>query len=345
MSRRVLIAELYGMGDMISLEPLVAALQREGWEVKVLGQDRWKPILPGVTWIGAPASWQAIGPAGFVKFALNMVRKDKEGFRGVVGIDPRGDIRSILFLHLLGCKQVLTLDHYLGTSLRLPSGIAKRAVQDSTKMMRWQLALQFLNAFGIQPIKNRPPQAVQLRGNIKKESMRVGLVPVAPWAGKLWPQERWREVVLYLLQGGFQPILICGPGDEEAARGAAGTPDLEVFMATNVPALAESIAACAAIVTLDSGPMHLASALNVPVVALFGTGQLPTWAPFSSTVRIVTSPHFWEKAIHPVDENIPIAIHAMSQIQSESVILAFEEVYREAYAQDLAAMPKLVRRN
>jgi len=331
---RVIVAEPFGMGDVIALEPLVANLRQGGWEVTFLGQERWRPIMSDVAWIGVPKPWPEMGVLGFVRFACKLARTRNSEYRGTTGVDPRGDIRSILILLLLGCKNVITLDYYEGLKLKIPPGIAKRNVHASSSTMQWELALQFSQALGIQHQAKRPPQVEHLRGNVQAKSKQVGIIPVAPWAGKRWVAEKWSEVICELRKSGFDPVIICGPGQEREAIVAIGMEGIRVLGAKCIPDLAEKIAGCEVIITVDSGPMHLASALNVPLVALYGTGQLPRWAPFSRNARVVTSPTFWQNMadpvnVHPIERNASLGQYAMSQISSESVIRAFREVLNQ----------------
>ena len=103
----------------------------------------------------------------------------------------------------------------------------------------------------------------------------VALHPYATYARKAWPEEHWR-VLTGLLDKAGVPWVVVGqgkplfPGNER---------DL-----TNGSSLREScaiLAACAALVTGDSGPMHLAAAVDTPVLALFGP-TTKEWGFFSA---------------------------------------------------------------
>lgn len=102
---------------------------------------------------------------------------------------------------------------------------------------------------------------------------RVVLHPAARWATKLWEVERWRAVAASLAGGGAGVILTGGPSDtvlaaaicdglHPAPRSLAGCLSLKQ--------LAAVLRAADLMVTVDSGPMHIAAALGTPVVALFG---------------------------------------------------------------------------
>jgi heptosyltransferase-2 len=109
----------------------------------------------------------------------------------------------------------------------------------------------------------------------------VGLAPGAAYgSAKRWPPERMGQVAARLaLEHGMRPVLVGAPDDCETARevvghaARAGLPTgglLNLAGRTTLRALMGVMARCAAFVSNDSGAMHLAAALDVPVVAIFG---------------------------------------------------------------------------
>jgi heptosyltransferase-2 len=101
----------------------------------------------------------------------------------------------------------------------------------------------------------------------------LGLSPGARWETKLWPAERFGELARRALERGWQ-VAIAGSADE-APLGriiqsiAPGTVDISGQL--DLRGLGGFISRCAAFVANDSGPMHLARALGVPTLSLFGS--------------------------------------------------------------------------
>jgi len=94
----------------------------------------------------------------------------------------------------------------------------------------------------------------------------VALHPFAAHAGKVWPAARWLELMRLLDEQGA-PWCVIGQG-----AGLEGVPaGRDLRNRCSIRQSAALLAACAALVTGDSGPMHLASAVGTPVVALFGS--------------------------------------------------------------------------
>ena len=87
-------------------------------------------------------------------------------------------------------------------------------------------------------------------------------------------------------------VVLGGPGDQalthEVACRAPGAWDLGGK--TDLPGLAGLLAACGVVVTNDTGPMHLAAALGVPTLSLWGPSDPGEVAPPGGTHRTVGGP-------------------------------------------------------
>jgi heptosyltransferase I len=103
-------------------------------------------------------------------------------------------------------------------------------------------------------------------------TIRVGVHPFARWDTKLWTADRWRAVIEALAARGYGVVVTGGPQEAVAAAGLAdGLPAVRSLAGElSVKELAAVLARMALLVTLDSGPMHVAGAMGTPVVAVFG---------------------------------------------------------------------------
>lgn len=118
---------------------------------------------------------------------------------------------------------------------------------------------------------------------------RVGLVPGSRAPARRWPAERWAELAGRLSDRGWVVPVFGGP--EEAgrtARVAAAAPRAtDLGGRTGLPALAGGLASCDAIVANDTGPMHVAAALDRPLVVVWGSGDPRQTRPLSPRSRLV----------------------------------------------------------
>lgn len=104
----------------------------------------------------------------------------------------------------------------------------------------------------------------------------VALAPGAAYGGaKRWPAAAYAAVAGALAGDHVRTVLVGAPADagagaEVRAATVSGAAPIDVIGRTDLPALAGVLARCRALVSNDSGAMHLAAALGTAVVALFG---------------------------------------------------------------------------
>lgn len=115
--------------------------------------------------------------------------------------------------------------------------------------------------------------ALLARHGVAPGGRRVVLVPGASWATKRWPVERFVELARHCVAEGAVPLVVGGPGEgaltAAVCAGAPGAIDLgETVPLAQLPAL---LVRSSAVVAHDSGPMHIARALRVPTLAVFGS--------------------------------------------------------------------------
>ncbi|SEJ07269.1 heptosyltransferase-1 [Azotobacter beijerinckii] len=92
------------------------------------------------------------------------------------------------------------------------------------------------------------------------------------WASKHWPESYWRALAERMAGEGWAVRLPWGNAAEQARAGriAAGLAAVEVLPRTNLAGLAGILAGAGACVAVDTGLGHLAAALDVPTVSLYG---------------------------------------------------------------------------
>jgi len=118
-----------------------------------------------------------------------------------------------------------------------------------------------------------------------------GTVAVHPGSGgkrKCWPAERFAALVKAL----DAPILLIeGPADRESChllrRLLAGPEGPALASGLSVPQAAALLTQCKLYVGNDSGLTHLAGALGIPTVAIFGPTDPAVWAPRGQRVAVV----------------------------------------------------------
>ena len=114
------------------------------------------------------------------------------------------------------------------------------------------------------------------RNGLDPSSAVVGIAPGAAYGhAKRWPPSRMAELVVRLAARGARCILVGAAGDRDAGReieSALPAPSAVVNLIgrTDLRLLTGVLEQCQAFVSNDSGAMHLAAAVGVPVTAIFG---------------------------------------------------------------------------
>ena len=325
--RSVVLLEPFGLGDVISHEPLVRLLRTHHYDVTFCGAAPWRVILPGINWVDSEIAWGRHAAAE--KYSLRaytgpkfrgFLRALRNAAQGAVGIDTRGDIRSVILLHLAGCQQVISLSRYLGTDLKMPR-LAATTVEVPPELRRWESNLRCAGPLGLEARDSEGPRLLHFtRARAHSAPARIALVPVAPWRGKWWPAENWRALAAVLVRRGAECVVLCGPGQRAAAEQILAA-EVKVIESSSVAEWAASLQEVSFIITLDSGPMHLNDALGLPVVVLFGQGSLPLWAPTHPDSVIVThqgDPDF--RILAPIEANTESGEEFMRRITVEEVL-------------------------
>jgi lipopolysaccharide heptosyltransferase II len=108
---------------------------------------------------------------------------------------------------------------------------------------------------------------------------------------KRWRPERYAEVVRWITQeAGARPVMFGGPEEQALAEqiaAAAGVPVVNFCGKTGVRELPWLLQMCKALVTNDTGVMHLAAAVGTPVIALFGPSSPLGFAPIGNQHIVV----------------------------------------------------------
>ena len=126
----------------------------------------------------------------------------------------------------------------------------------------------------------------------------VGVAPGAAYGGaKRWLPERFAEAAVHVAEERRATVAVFGSREEfpicEAVREQverAGKRCLNFAGVTSLAEFIELAAACEVFLTNDSGPMHIASALGVPTVAIFGATDHIATGPTGDNSSVVRQP-------------------------------------------------------
>lgn len=168
---------------------------------------------------------------------------------------------------------------------------------DQTHAVDWYLeVLRFLNVpvhgnFDWMPMRDAAAAAVEARWHPGNHSW-IALQPGARWLNKRWPAGHFAALVRVAAARLPHHFAILGGADDRALgeiiRVAAPDRCLNLAGQTSLAESFEWLRRCDAVVTNDTGPMHAAAALNIPVIGLFGPTNPSRTGPYgqsSATLR------------------------------------------------------------
>jgi heptosyltransferase II len=139
------------------------------------------------------------------------------------------------------------------------------------------------------------------QGGLTATDVVVGINPGSTYGGaKRWLPERYAEVTERLCrtiresrEQHVAVVIFGAKGEERLGQDIAAHlsfPSLVLSGATTIRELMAAVKRCAMLLTNDTGPMHIASAFQVPVVAIFGPTDWRTTSPFGRAHKIVRQP-------------------------------------------------------
>jgi len=287
------------MGDVIHTLPAVHALREAfpdahiGWLI----EERWAELLcaPGMPRRGARSALRplvdevhtvnlkawgksllSVSTLQRVVTAWNDVRE--AGYDAAV--DLQGAMRSALLTRLSGARVV----YGVAEARESPASLwyTRKVVTSGGHVIE-----QNVSVVGSLCENSREASSLDIAGDFPRDAQaeaRVGqklaeygigefviLNPGAGWGAKRWPAERYGEVARGLANLGMRSILNYGPGEEELVRAAEMASAGEArAMSCTITELIALTRRAQLFIGGDTGPLHLAAALRVPVVGIYG---------------------------------------------------------------------------
>ncbi|MFQ5735702.1 MAG: lipopolysaccharide heptosyltransferase II [Thermodesulfobacteriota bacterium] len=316
---KVLIIKLSSIGDCIHTLPAAASL-REGF--------RKKGIKARIDWLVEEAASSILRDSRLVdnvivvkrgwfsSLAQNLKTARKlAATRYDLVLDFQGLLKSGVWVFLsrgktrMGFANAREMSHVFCNDTLDPYDPERHAVDRYLDLARHAGGATGPASFRVDTGSAGKTVAKKLKaaGLTAKEPFFV-LIPRARWATKLWSDARFAGLARRLSERtGYRAVLAGGPDDRaglEALKQSIGPQAVNLAGKTDLPELAEVLRRAPFVVTVDSGPMHLAAAVGTRVVALFGPTAPWRTGPYGKGHVIVRkglecSPCFSKKCADP----------------------------------------------
>lgn len=283
--REVLVVRLDRIGDVLMSLPALHDLRRAlprarirlavgGWSEEVA---RNAPVDEVLVW---SAPWAGRPQEGASSFGA--LREKARAMRAAppdLGLDLQGDVRALWLMHETGARwragYANTGGRYLLTHV-VPLDETVSWVEQNRRAVAAVIGTTATSPT-FQPLTGEDREfATRLFATLDLERRRplVAIHPSGGRAVKQWPVERWAEVGLRLQEERGATVLITGSeGDrslaERLARGLAARP-VDLTGRLTARETMSVIAAVDLFLSPDTGPMHMACAVDTPSVSVFG---------------------------------------------------------------------------
>ena len=345
---RILIVRLSAMGDVIHTLPAVQAL-REALPDAMIGwliEERWAELLcaPGAPRRGPRSPQRPLADwvhtvnlrewrrSFLTVSALQQVARvwnDVRSARYDIALDLQGAIRSAVLARWSGAHVV----YGAAEARESPASLwyTRRAIARGAHVIEQHLSV----AEAVAHRKVKMPRAVfprdadaERRVDGRLAEAGIGefaiLNPGAGWGAKRWPAKRYGQVAQALAVQRVRSILNYGPGEEDLVReaGAAGA-GAATPLKCSITELIALTRRAKLFIGGDTGPMHLAAALQIPVVAIFGPTDPARNGPYgtrSIVLRNPASPTSHARRAQPDEGMLEIGVDAV--VDAASTLLA-----------------------
>ena len=213
-------------------------------------------------------------------------------------IDFQGLFRSAFFAWLVRCSRIAgfaspkepAAKFFYTSKITVPDSML-HAVDKNISMMQ-----QLLNStntppgFFLNPVREFSEKAEELLrdSGINSTDRVVGIIPGARWQSKCWPPAFFAEIIASVnrITPGLKFLILGSRADSDAStaiiKSAADAGIISLTGKTGIGELIETIRRCEFIISNDSGPVHIAAAMNKTVFAFFGPTDPRKTGPYGS---------------------------------------------------------------
>jgi heptosyltransferase II len=295
---KILVIQTAFLGDVVMTLPMLSAL-KQGFPkagLSVLVVPKSKEIL----W-GHPAVDEVLvydkngdqhGLLGLIRLAKTLKNQKFD-----LCLLPHRSFRSGLLAFLSGIPQRIGFQRPVGWLFYT------RCVTRDESIHEVDRNLQLLSPLGLEGIsKNHPELSVTpeardgieetfKRAGLRQNELIVGIAPGSVWATKRWLPEGFAALADALTEKLSARVLLLGSKNEEPIAQeiiASSKQNLLNLMGQSIKELVATLSRCRLLITNDNGAMHIAAALNVPIVAIFGsTSPDAGYGPYTHAAEIV----------------------------------------------------------
>jgi heptosyltransferase-1 len=278
------------MGDVLHAMPAVAALRelRPEWEIGWAIEPKWRrlvaagkgsaagrgvqmPLVNG--WFAVDTgAWKRHGVSSATVSNVLKLRQELRAVRFDVGVDMQGTIRSAMVGRMAGARR------FVGMAAPR-EGVARWLYGERVSLSASHVVEQGCELLGaavgevLRPAKVVLPideAAESWCDALRLEGRFVFIAPRAGWGAKEWPAKRYGAVAAALGRAGFGVLVNAVGLDNTADAVVRASKGFARVVPCSVGQMIALVRRAALVIGGDTGPLHLAAALERPVVGIYG---------------------------------------------------------------------------
>lgn len=305
--KNILIIKMSALGDVMHALPCAAALRElyPNAKIRWIVHPQFAAFVPQPPYVDEVIYFdkQAFTKMPIkekIKAFLHM-RSFLRSFKFDLVIDLQGLFKSAVVAWMTGCKNKIGYN-----DMREGSGFISKAVHGANDkghiVQQYLDVIRYLGSKVEEPFFPMPelPEEKEKMQQLLKESFPKAdkedlavLVPGAGWVTKEWPAEYFTELAQYLIKQWKYIILAGGKGEiEKCEQIAEALPEgrvLNLADKTNLKELAALMGSVGLCIGGDTGPVHIAAAMDCRIIALFGASSGHRAGPYGKKVTIIST--------------------------------------------------------
>lgn len=304
---RLLVVRLGAMGDILHSMPAVTALRQAHpeWEIGWAIEPQWRGLfcangceprtssMPLVDQLHTvPAKQWAKSPLNAATLRdIRRVRRELRAMRYDIAADMQGAVRSAMVARWARTGNVIgeAEPREFAAKWLFSRQVATRGVHVIEQSLEVANAIFGENLPMTLPLLPRDPGAESKAAQLQQPFALLS--PGAGWGAKRWPADRYGVVARRIAGAGFGVVINSGPGEEHLAREIVeGSGGAARVLSLDMAELIAVTRRASLMIGGDTGPLHLASALAIPVVGIYGPTDPARNGPFHCRSRVLRHP-------------------------------------------------------
>jgi heptosyltransferase I len=298
--RRVLIVRIGAMGDVLHAMPAVAALKERhpecfvGWVI----DPKWLPLLQSrsgemplvdAVYLARAREWSRKPLLPRTVAEIRSLRGELKSARFDLCVDMQGAIRSAVIGKMAGVPKLVGPVEPREAPARWLYGErvgtgAVHVVDQGCELLGGAVG-ETLRPARVELPADSPRWEAMARE--LKEGF-VLLAPTAGWGAKQWPAERFGAVAAELGRRGYRVVVNAASAEDEVADAVVRASEGAAFaLPCDLAQLIAVTRRAGVVIAGDTGPLHLAAALERPVVGLFGPTNPARNGPYGTRARVL----------------------------------------------------------